>query len=164
VVGWWSRLRDTAKTTSASRNGLALHASGFVEVVGESRRQNELRRVAKAASTARPFLEELSGQALSRAKYEDDRKWFRAVLLAEPHNPVDKKAIAVYADGVGQIGYLSRENARAYQRVFQELGRHGTSVGTCPAFLIGGEPGKPSYGAVLCLSSPRAVVLDLAAE
>jgi hypothetical protein len=33
---------------------------------------------------------------------------------------------------------------------------------SCPAFLIGGEPDKPSYGVMLCLSSPDKVVSDLA--
>jgi hypothetical protein len=29
-----------------------------------------------------------------------------------------------------------------------------------PAFLIGGEPGKPNYGVMLCLPSPERIVRD----
>jgi hypothetical protein len=34
-------------------------------------------------------------------------------------------------------------------------------VATCPAFVIGGETGKPSYGAMLCLSTPARILRDL---
>ena len=47
--------------------------------------------------------------------------------------------------------------------MFEELARQGYAVGACPAFLIGGGDGL-SYGVVLCLSSPDAVIGDLIAS
>ena len=67
----------------------------------------------------------------------------------------------ISADGVGRIGYLSREAAAQYQPVFKALRSRGYAVGSVPAFLIGGEPGKPSLGVLLCLSSPQKVVKEL---
>ena len=61
-------------------------------------------------------------------------------------NPYDENAIAVHAHGVGQVGYLSRDDAFDYLDVFDALETHGVSVASCPAFLIGGEPGKPFHG------------------
>jgi hypothetical protein len=84
--------------------------------------------------------------------------------MLEPNNPVDANAIAVYADGVGLVGYLNRDDAIDYAPIFPELHKHGCNVGSCPAFLIGGEPGKPSFGVLLCLSSPDEIVRDLAAS
>ena len=69
---------------------------------------------------------------------------FRAALMLEPNNPVDANAIAVYADGVGLVGYLNRDDAIDCAPIFPEVHKHGCNVGSCPAFLIGGEPGKPS--------------------
>lgn len=138
---------------------IALHAAGIVEVVGESYRQNVLHQVAVRATSADAFLDELSGYARERAEDTPDR-WFRAELVREPTNPADPRAVAVHAAGVGQIGYLRRNVARTYAPVFAALERLGSSVGTCPAFLIGGEAGK-GYGALLCLSAPDVVVRDL---
>jgi hypothetical protein len=83
------------------------------------------------------------------------------VLFCEPNNEYDGNAIAVHADGVGHLGYLSRDDAIDYQPVFAALGQRGYTVAVCPAFLIGGEPDKPSYGVLLCLSSPDRVIEDL---
>jgi hypothetical protein len=88
-------------------------------------------------------------------------RWFRAALIPEPGNEYDLNAIAVYADAVGMVGYLSRDDAIDYQPVFAALKEQGCTVGACPAYLVGGEPGKPSYGAVLCLSGPDRVLRAL---
>jgi hypothetical protein len=90
-------------------------------------------------------------------------RWFRAALLREPDNPYDKNAIAVHGTGVGLIGYLDRQTALDYAPVFEELARQGYSVGACPAVLTGGGEGK-SWGVVLCLSAPDAVIGDLQAS
>jgi hypothetical protein len=83
--------------------------------------------------------------------------------LREPVNPWDGNAIAVHAADVGLVGYLDREAALDYASVFDELERLGCSVGACPATLVGGSEGK-SWGVVLCLSSPEAVIGDLRAS
>lgn len=140
---------------------MTLLAGDIVQVVGESYRQDALLRVATRCTGCGPYLDELSGYARSRAEEDLEGRWFRAALLREPDNPVDANAIAVHAVGVGHIGYLSREDAIAYSPIFSALERHGTTVGTCPAFLIGGTAGKEHYGVLLCLSSPRDVVRDL---
>jgi hypothetical protein len=141
---------------------MTLQAGQVVEVVGESYRQDVLRRVAADATDCSPFLDDLSGYARRRAEQDIDTKWFQAALVREPDNPVDSNAIAVHASGYGLVGYLSRDDAPAYLPIFRALERHHCAVGSCPGFLIGGVPGKPSYGVLLCLSAPDDVVSDLA--
>ena len=155
-------MRLFKQKASRTMDAIALHAASTVDVVGEAYRQPALERVARAVTGPEPYLEELKGRARSRAKVPN-RHWFRAALLREPGNPHDPNAIAVHATGVGLIGYLDRETAIDYRPVFDELARQSCSVGTCPAFLIGGRDGT-SWGAVLCLSSPEAVVGDLRAS
>ena len=138
-----------------------MHAGQLLEVVGESHRQDALRLVATLATDSSPYLEALSGRARKIAEGEDRRRWFRAKLICEPDNRYDRNAIGVHADGVGLIGYLSRDDAVDYQPVFAALRARRCAVAACPAMLIGGEPGKPSYGAMLCLSSPTKIVQDL---
>jgi hypothetical protein len=143
-------------------DALTLHAGGMLSVVGESHRQDALDRVAGDATGPEPYLEELKGRARALTR-EPDRLWFRAALLREPTNEYDPNAIAVHAAGVGLVGYLDRETALDFAPVFEELARQGYSVGACPAMLVGGTSGK-SWGVVLCLSSPEAVLGDLRAS
>jgi hypothetical protein len=143
---------------------MTLCAGDYVEVVGESYRQDTLKRLAARTTNCEAFLADLSGYAKRRAEQEQGNRWFRAALMLEPNNPVDENAIAVYADGVGHVGYLNRDDAIDYAPIFPELNKHGCAVGSVPAFLIGGEPGKPFFGVLLCLSSPDEVVRDLAAS
>jgi hypothetical protein len=151
--------RRNGSAAPRSVEAFSVHASELVEIVGESHQQDLLRRIEPTGSAA--FLEDLSGHARKVAERETHGRWFRAVLVREPDNEHDENAVAVHADGVGQVGYLSREDAISYQAVFEALASHGISVASCPAFLIGGEPGKPSYGVMLCLSSPERIVRDL---
>ena len=153
------RLRRGAGEQSQMTNALVLHAGGVLSVVGESHRQDALGQVARDATGPEPYLADLKGRARALAR-EDGRLWFLAALLREPDNPYDENAIAVHATGVGLIGYLDRETALDYAPVFNELARQGYSVGACPAMLTGGGPSK-SWGVVLCLSSPDAVIGDL---
>jgi hypothetical protein len=157
-MGLLDRLRG--RTTPRQTTAITVHAGDLVEVVGESYRQGALQRVAAITTDGVPFLDELSGRPRKIAE-EEDRRWFRAVLFCELGNEHDPNAIAVHADGVGHIGYLSRDDAVDYQPVFAALAGRGYCVASCPAFLIGGEPGKPTYGALLCLSSPDRVIQDL---
>ena len=140
-----------------------LLAGDIVEVVGESYRQDTLRRVETTATNSWPYLDELTGYARRRAEEDLEGRWFRAVLVREPDNPADPHAIAVHADDVGAVGYLSRANALAYAPVFEALARAGSTQGTCPGFLIGGGRGA-GLGVLLCLSPPDDVVRDLIAD
>jgi HIRAN domain len=135
-------------------------SGGTLAIVGESYRQDVLAKVAAQATDAAPYMEDLKGKARSIAQKETDRKWFRAALFRESSNPHDPNAIAVHAAGYGLIGYLDRETALDYAPVFQELQRRGRNIGSCPAMLTGGGP-KKSWGVVLCISSPEAVISDL---
>jgi hypothetical protein len=128
-------------------------------VVGESYRQDTLRRVAGVATDATPYLDDLDSGALDIAETED-RSWFRAALIREPTNPVDPQAIAVHASGVGLVGYLSREDARRYGDVVKAAEEQGFAALSCPAMLSGGEAGK-SFGVVLAISSPGDILDDL---
>ncbi len=159
-MGFLARL-FVRRPTSRTADAITLHAGQLLEVVGESHRQNALRQVASRATDCKPYLADLTGHARKIAEDESSRRWFRAVLVGEPDNKYDRNAIAVYADGVGHIGYLSRDDAVDYQPVFAALRARGSAAGTCPAMLIGGEPGKLSYGVMLCLSSPTRVLQDL---
>ena len=149
------------RTPARSLNATTVHASQLVGIVGESHRQDTLRRI--SGTGCGPYLAELSGHALKVAEKEADsnERWFRAALFCERANEYDENAIAVHADGVGHLGYLSAEDAMDYQPVFTALEALGSSVAACPAFLIGGVPGKPSYGVMLCLSSPDRIIRDL---
>jgi hypothetical protein len=160
IMGFLDRLRGDAGRQARTTDALTLHAGGMLAVVGESHRQDALAQVARIATGPEPYLEELKGRARSTARRE--AVWFRAALMREPENPYDENAIAVHAAGVGLVGYLDRETALDYAPVFEELERQGFSVGSCPAVLTGGGPDK-SWGVVLCLSSPDAVLGDLTA-
>jgi hypothetical protein len=138
---------------------IQVHAGDVLSVVGESYRQDALRRI-KPTDPA-PFLDELTGHAREVAERDSNGRWFRAALFREPDNEYDENAIAVHADGVGHVGYLSRDDAIDYLPVFDALAARNVKVASCPAFLIGGEPGKPSYGVMLCLSSPDRVIRNL---
>jgi len=158
-MGLLSRLRR--RPASHTAEVIALHAGDIVEVVGESYRQDVLRRLAARTTNSSPSLDELSGYARKRAESDHELRWFRAALIREPNNPKDKNAVAVHADGLGLVGYLDRDAAIEYRPVFQALEARGYKVAGCPAFLIGGEIDKPSFGVLLCLSSPERIVRDL---
>jgi hypothetical protein len=68
----------------------------------------------------------------------------RATLRPEPENPFDVNAVVVEVGGQ-TVGYLCRADARRYQR---RLLARGVPMNV-PAKLIGGEPGKPSFGILL---------------
>jgi len=161
-MGFLDRLRRNGPT-SRTETAILLHAGDTRDVVGESFRQDALERVAAAATTAEPYLDELSGKARGIASNDTGRRWFRAVMFREPDNEHDENAICVHAAGIGHIGYLDRDTAVDYATVFAELARQGVKVAACPAYLIGGDPPK-NWGVVLALSSPERVLNDLRTE
>jgi hypothetical protein len=101
-------------------------------VVGESRRQATLRS--------------LAGNRLSKG----EAVIFTAAIVPEPNNSFDPNAVAVYVQGGGPVGYLSREDAVEYKPVTEAL-IAAKAVGLCRARLIGGTGAKPSIGVMLDL-------------
>jgi hypothetical protein len=162
MAGFLGRLFG-GKPQSQTAAAMTVHAGALVAVVGESHRQDVLRRLAQRTTGSAEFLDELHGRARKVGDEKHDGRWFRAALIREPSNEWDSNAIGVWADGVGLVGYLDRDDAIDYQIIFEALNRHGCAVASCPAFLIGGEPHKPSYGVMLCLSSPELICSELAA-
>lgn len=110
-----------------------------IALVGESYRQAALRKIS----------------AGRRARGEEVQ--FRAVLTAERDNPYDPNAIRVDAEGVGQVGYLSAEEAVAYKAAFDMLSA-AQRTAVCGAKLVGGTTGKPSLGAVISLADPDELI------
>lgn len=139
-----------------------LHAAGTVQIVGESYRQDTLARVAASATDETPYEADLKGAARGLMR-NHKRRWFQAALFREPGNPHDPNAIAVHAAGFGLVGYLDRQAAIDYRPVFEELERQGVKIGACPGALTGGGNGA-SWGVILALSSPEAVIGDLRAN
>jgi hypothetical protein len=146
-----------------SLNACLVHAGGLLGVVGEAYRQDALREVAAGTTDARAFRDELVDYAAEVAAKEPHRRWFMAVLVREPDNAHDPSAIAVHAAGGRRLGYLTREDARAYRQVFESLEKRGYEAAACPAMLNGGEHGE-SYGVVLAISAPGYVLNDLTAD
>jgi HIRAN domain-containing protein len=159
-VGFLSKLagrRESAKTDALMVRGAMLMA-----VVGESYRQEALGRVARIATDASPFLDELDANALDAGE-DEGRPWFRAALVREPNNPHDGNAVAVHASGVGLVGYLKRDDAARYGPVFASARKRGYKALACPAMLTGGGEGK-DYGVVLAFSAPGYILQDLTAD
>jgi hypothetical protein len=88
--------------------------------VGESQYQPALQRVARSGRVC----------------------W--ATLVPEPDNLFDGNAVVVQIQG-DTVGYLTRADARRYQRRLLALPKPMQ----VPAKLIGGERGKPSFGVLL---------------
>lgn len=128
--------RLTGRQASIHLSCLELCGDGYCAVVGESFYQKALRATSLRCTTS-----------------ADGRPSFTAVLVAEPNNPYDSNAIAVYSPA-GKVGHLSREDALLYQGVVTEVARRGYQGGACSAHLTGGQPDKPFLGVVLQLADP----------
>jgi HIRAN domain-containing protein len=139
-----------------------IHAGGLLGIVGESHYQEELQALSKRTTDAAPHRPDLAAYAADVADEEPDRRWFSAILVREPDNAHDSQAVAVYAQGGGKLGYLSRADARRYAQVFEWLELRGFGGAKCPAMLNGG--GEKSFGVVLAISAPAAVLNDLTVE
>lgn len=136
--------RKTPKTLKLEV--IELCQDGYCAVVGESYYQEALRATSVICMPG-----------------PEERPTFTAVLIAEPDNPYDANAIAVYSPQ-GKLGHLSRDNALAYRPVLEEVARLGYSGGACEAHLTGGQPDKPSFGVVLRLAEPDDCLAELRRE
>jgi hypothetical protein len=161
-VGLFDRLLGR-RLKPAATDALLVRGTMLLRVVGESYRQDALRAVARIATDATPYLDELDDYALEIAETEP-RRWFRAALVREPDNPVDAGAVAVHASGIGLVGYLSREDAARYRRCFESAAKSGHPALACAAMLTGGESAKRSHGVVLTFSAPGHILRDLVGE
>ncbi len=123
---------------------IELCGDGYCAVVGESHYQDALRRTATICTPG-----------------EEGRPSFQAILVAEPENPYDPNAIAVYST-YGKLGHLSRQDAAEYAEVFADIARAGSDGGGCTGLLNGGQPDKPSYGVTLLLADPDTCLVELA--
>lgn len=104
-----------------------LRPEGYLRVVGESFRQEALRRVLAAAGPHRLVT---------------------AQLVRDRTNPHDSGAVAVFV-GLDHVGYISRNDlgyeGQALYKALARLDRRGVPA-TCWAHLNGGSPDKPSIG------------------
>ena len=99
-----------------------------VEVVGES---NYL-----------PALQKIAGRGAVRHECTAEL-WF------DDHNRHDKNAVQVRIGGA-LVGFLNREDAKAYRKQVIEVG-HGPFVGRCQAVIVGGGTGRENLGVWLDL-------------
>lgn len=96
-----------------------------LSVVGESHYQGVLARLSGAP------------------RHGEHRYECTALLVLEPDNPHDPKAVMVQVDGEC-VGYLSRQNARRFGPKIQKMTEAEESP-ICPAF-IGRGPDHPNLG------------------
>jgi hypothetical protein len=126
-----------------------LPTGNLFRVVGESHCQDALRRtaleLARLGEPPMPVEADIPDVA--------ERSWFLAVLIPEPDNPHDRNAVGVWSE-VGQLGYLPRDDAADFAKVFDLLRARGANAAACAGALVGGDGDKPSYGVVLALSRP----------
>lgn len=133
--GFLGRLFDRGASDGPSTQtpegpkGYVLQSEGQSDVVGESYYQEALQ----------------ASRAMLRYDRELGRQVFDALLVPEPDNPYDPKAVAVYSPA-GKIGHVPRGSL--WFEVLSALAEAGHSRATCRAWLIGGEDGK-FLGAVL---------------
>lgn len=106
--------------------------AGFSSVVGESNYQEALARTARLAQ------KEVDEEG-------EERPCFRAILVREPSNPYDTRAVAVYSRA-GLIGYAPRGSQ--WCELLDVLARRGHGGAACRANLCGGDAGR-SWGVVL---------------
>lgn len=120
-----------------------LSSRGVVKVVGESYHREALERIAGGMTPDGCKLTEV------------------AMLVAEPTNPYDPNAIAVYIRGL-MVGHLSLYDAAVFKPIVDGLLREG-KIGTCPAFIRGGwyrsESDWGDFGVTLKLAMPEEVIM-----
>ncbi len=95
------------------------------------------------------YQETLAGTArLAQTKLDEEgeeRLCFQAILVREPSNAYDARAVAVYSP-IGLVGYAPRGSE--WCDLLDQLAQRGHDGATCRANLAGGERGK-SWGVVL---------------
>lgn len=142
-MGFLDRLKGKAPIRDAADGrievgAVMLRGGDTVPVVGESHYQDELDRICGG-------------------RCEDGHhREVVAVLMAEPSNPYDHNAVAVYVESV-KIGHLSRDDALAYKTIVADLARRNM-LGACRAVIAGGwDRGGGDighYGVKLDLAAP----------
>jgi hypothetical protein len=108
-----------------------------------------------------PALRSICGST----RWERVRFECKAALVAEPSNPYDSNAVAVYADCRGtylHVGYLSRGDALDYQGAVWTAADMGYRIG-CAAHIAGREQGSetPNLGIFLDLPTPASCAKQL---
>jgi len=128
--------------------GSLMNGDGHVDVVGESHFQRELDQIAGG-------------------KCEDGHDFDAlAALLPVDDNPHDPNAVQVQIQQM-IVGYLSREDAKAYRPVLRTLARE-RKIGLCLARVrggwrrAGGDEGH--YGVILFLAPPERALQDPSSE
>jgi hypothetical protein len=123
-----------------------LSADGRLAVVGESRYQRTLAHAARGV-VVHPGLENCPEVT--------------ALVVPEPDNPIDRNAVRVDVlvdGGTATAGHLARDVAPRYQSALLDLADRGF-VGTCPARITGGGPGR-SYGLFLHLNGAEDLIVE----
>lgn len=135
---WFTRIRDDAK----------------LEVVGEAYRQENFAKVRPPGPDDLP-----PGLPAPPAGY------YKAMLLPEPTNEYDRNAIAVHlwaGASWSMCGYLSRDDAAAFQPLFSYLARGGGRPAVAVDAAVVNE--RDGLGVVLHLGSPAECIADLITE
>lgn len=109
-----------------------LERGGFSAVAGESHYQETIKRTARLAR-------------VERDEGGEERLCFQAILVREPSNAYDPRAVAVYAPA-GVVGYVPRDSE--WCELLDLLAQRGHDGASCRANLTGGDAGK-SWGVVL---------------
>ena len=132
--GFFARLLGAPRGSRAPtlERPFELGRGGFSSVVGESNYQETLAGTARLARTE--FDEE-----------GEERLCFQAVLVREPSNTYDTRAVAVYSP-IGLVAYAPRGSE--WCDLLDRLAERGHDGAICRANLAGGERGK-SWGVVL---------------
>lgn len=119
VLAVWSIARKSSGSVAVRTEGSIQGPGEFAcEVVGESKYQHHLERIAGGRSEDSAQLKK------------------RAILALENDNPHDANAVCVRIDGL-RVGYLPRKFAKSYR---EQLTRRNAPIGHyyCDALIVGG--------------------------
>lgn len=124
LFGHGARDASEARVQPSERSQTyVLQSDGCSDVVGESFYQEALQAT----------------RGMLRYDRELGREVFDALLVLEPDNPYDPKAVAVYSPA-GKVGHAPRGSL--WFELLSSLADAGHPNATCRAWLIGGEDGK----------------------
>jgi HIRAN domain len=132
------------KKQKAEPRDVLMPGGDTVDIVGESHYQAQLESVAGGKGEESCELEKF------------------AYLVREPDNPYDRNAVAVYIDG-GIVGYLSRDDAKEYGRLIDQMWANFACHAVCRARITGGWRRFGSDGATVVDEGHFGVKLALAA-